>query len=157
VSQVAMLVGALFIIVTSRSSAAQQPTVHVGDRARLTIAGRAESVVVDLLALSVDSVWFFGGSQTYERSVVSRQEITRVEVQHVADANKHTAIGVAVGGVLGSVLWVAHARGGACTDGPCGAGIIFTPVAAVAGGVLGAVAGRLSARDSWTTAALAAQ
>jgi hypothetical protein len=74
--------GALFIIVTSRSSAAQQPTVHVGDRARLTIAGRAEPVVVDLL---------------------------------------------------------------------------FTPVAAVAGGVLGAVAGRLSARDGWTTATLAAR
>lgn len=151
-----MLFVALLVMFANQPAASQSQTVGVGDRVRLTIAGRAEPVVVDLLALTADSVWFLAGTQKYERTAVSRQEITRVEVHDVADVNKRTAVGVVVGGVLAGGLWLGYLRSSTC-DGPCGAGVIFTPVVALGGGVLGALTGRLSARDHWTTAMLAAQ
>ena len=116
----------------------------------LSLDGQASHIKGDLLALSADSAWVLEHTDPYARRAVSRASIRLVESHHETIPAGREALGVGVGGVVGGALWVIHFRRDSCKDGPCGLGIIVTPAAVILGAVLGGVAGRASAHDTWT-------
>jgi hypothetical protein len=78
----------------------------------------------------------------------------------VSDGRRHTIsrtlVGTAVGALVaagGWILFVAATERG-CHDGPCGAGVIFTPAAAATGGLAGGLAGWWWKGEQWVPATL---
>ena len=134
------------------ASAQQAPLGVVGDRVRIHLRGDDGTVAGTLVRAEHDTLRI-SACPTCEARAIPRGQISTMDRSTGKKHSVHRIIlGALGGGLAGAGAWLAFVQeaSAGCHDGPCGAGVIFTPAAAAVGAVAGAVTGWALREETWT-------